>query len=122
MLLDEFLLDTQWQGVAFEDETNGTFRRGDSVIVASHPGALFENGPEESVVPNQLGFAFVSDPGVDFPPHVGDDDDVFEGVVATEFLEHAEVLPRYPAHPEIRDPVEVQDTSECAALCVPAYR
>jgi hypothetical protein len=122
MLVHKFLLDTQWQGVVFEDKTNGTFRRSDGVLVASNSSALLENGPEENVFPDQLGFACVSDLGVDFPPHVRDDDDVFEGVFTTEFLKHAEVLPRYPAHPEIGDPVEVEDTSECAASCVPVHR
>ena len=112
MLVDEFHLDEKRQGVIIEGETDDVLGRGNGVVVTSHLAALVEDRLEEDIVPHQLGLACVTDPGADFFPHVGDDNDILEGGVATEPSEHIEILRRCPAHPEIRDPVEVKDTCE----------
>ena len=51
-------------------------------------------------------------PDVDFFPHGRDDNDTLEGSLATDLLEHLEVLHWGPTRPDIRDPVEVEGTSE----------
>ena len=97
-----------------EDMADDRFRRGNSVLVPGHLCALLENGLEEDVLVLQFCFAIGTDLGIDFSPHVGDDDNVLECVVTAELSEHTEVLPRQPSHPEVGDPVEVEDPGKPA--------
>jgi len=90
-----------------KDETDDIFRRGNVVLVTSHPGTLVEDGLEEKIIAHQLCLASFADLGVDVAPPVGDDDNILEGGVSTESSEHSEVLRRYPTHSGIGDPVEV---------------
>ena len=107
VLIDQFHLYAQWYGVIVEDQTNDLLGRGDGVLVASDLGTLVEDGLEENVIRHQLGFTRLTDLGVDFPPHVGDDDNIPKGAFATELLEHLEIPGRNPTHPEVGDAVEV---------------
>ena len=88
--------------------------------MSSHLGTLVENGLEEDILPHQFCLAVVTGLGVDFSPHVGDDDDILKGVIATELSEHVEVPRRYPAHSEIGDPVEIEHPGEPVTAFVSA--
>ena len=87
--------------------------------MTSHPSTLVENGLDEITPPHQLFFAFAVDPGVHFPPLVGDDDDISKGSYATELSEHVEVPLQYPGHLGVGDSVEVKDARERFPLLVP---
>jgi hypothetical protein len=99
-----------------KDEAEYLFCRANGIVVTSHPSTPVHNGLEEHIFPRQLGLTSFSDLVVYFPPPVGDYDYFFESVVTTKLPEHFKVPHRYPTHPNIGDPVEVEDTSEHGTL------
>jgi hypothetical protein len=102
-----------------KDEADHPFCRGNCIFVADHLSALVENGFEENV--RQLGLMHFADPGVYIPPPVGDDDHIYKNVVTTKLLEHSEVPSRYSTHPNIGDPMKVEDTGKRGTSFISAY-
>jgi hypothetical protein len=79
------------KGLSPKDETDVSFRRESGILVTFHPSAIVENGVEEVILPLQLGLTFLTDLDVHLPPHLGDDDDFMESIVAAELPEHLKV-------------------------------
>jgi len=72
-------------GSIIEDETDDAFSRGDGLVLTSHLAALVEDRLGEDILPHKLRLACVTDPGVDFFPHVGDNNKILEGGIAKAF-------------------------------------
>ena len=83
VLVDEFLLEAQRQGVVIKEEANYRFRGGNSVLVTDHSGTLVEDWLEENFPFCQLRLNVGTNGEVELTPHVGDDHHVFEGFLPT---------------------------------------
>ena len=59
--------------------------------------------------------AYVTDSGIDFSPCGSDDDDILEGAIVAELLEHIETFHQYPARLVVGDRVEVKGICKCVA-------
>lgn len=97
-------------------------RRSRGVVVSEHLCTLSKNRLEE--VPHVGEFALSGGPNIlTHPtPHIGEDDNVLEGVVATELAEDAKVASCDFAHARVRDAVHVNHTSDLLALLVSVVR
>ena len=96
-------------------------RRRERVEMSHDPRSVVEDWFEQLIIRGELGFASYSESFVDFSPHVGDDDDVLQGLLAAQRPEHRKVSFGNAAHPEIRDTVHVDDTTELHVLAISVY-
>ena len=91
-------------------------RRRERVTVPHNPCSVVEDRFEKLVVGNELGLTTNSKGLIEFSPHIGDDNDVLQRLLATQRPEHTEVSFRDATHLEVGNAVHVDDTAEFVPL------
>ena len=98
------------------DDPNDAMSGLDGVVVADHLGAFVESRFQK--IAREILLASFANVGRDFPPHVGDENNVPHCRVTAKCAEQVVSPSRNPAKLIVRDPVDVYDPGKLRSLFI----